>query len=74
LRRKDFSGPLTPIRILRNRIAHREPILAWNLARHHAAMRRLIQWLSPGAAARASIWTASPPSTGRRGSNCSVTD
>lgn len=51
LRRKDFSGPLTPIRILRNRIAHHEPILAWNLAQHHAAMRRLIQWLSPGAAA-----------------------
>jgi hypothetical protein len=51
LRRKDFSGPLTPIRILRNRIAHHEPILGWNLPQHHEAMRRLTGWLSPGAAA-----------------------
>jgi hypothetical protein len=50
LRRKDFSGPLTPIRILRNRIAHHEPILAWNLAQHHDAMIRLTGWLAPGAA------------------------
>lgn len=32
LRRKDFSRPLTPIRLLRNRIAHHEPILEWDLA------------------------------------------
>ncbi len=51
LRRKDFSGPLTPIRILRNRIAHHEPILEWNLPKHHDAMLRLTAWLSPAAAA-----------------------
>ncbi|WP_428486978.1 hypothetical protein [Rhodopila sp.] len=27
LPRKAFSGPLTPIRLLRNRIAHHEPVL-----------------------------------------------
>lgn len=31
LRRKDFSGPLAQIRILRNRIAHHEPIISWDL-------------------------------------------
>jgi len=51
LRRKDFSGPLTPIRLLRNRIAHHEPILAWNLLKHHDAMLRLTAFLSPEAAA-----------------------
>ncbi|HBK05085.1 MAG TPA: hypothetical protein DDZ81_04390 [Acetobacteraceae bacterium] len=50
LRRKDFSAPLTPIRILRNRIAHHEPVLSWNLPGHHQAMHRLTGWLSPGAA------------------------
>lgn len=50
LRRKDFSGALTPIRILRNRIAHHEPILDWNLPKHHDAMLRLTGWLSPAAA------------------------
>jgi hypothetical protein len=50
LRRKDFSAPLTPIRILRNRIAHHEPILAWNLPQHHAAMVRITFWLSASAA------------------------
>jgi hypothetical protein len=50
LRRKEFSGPLTPIRILRNRIAHHEPILGWNLPQHHEAILRLTGWLSPGAA------------------------
>lgn len=51
LRRKDFSAPLTPIRTLRNRIAHHEPIISWNLAKHHAKMVELIEWLSPAAAA-----------------------
>lgn len=51
LRRKDFSSPLTPIRVLRNRIAHHEPILGWNLPKHHDAMLRLTGWLSPAAAA-----------------------
>ena len=55
LRRKDFSGPLTPIRVLRNRIAHHEPVLHWNLPKHHAAIIRLTEWLSPAAAQ----WSAS---------------
>lgn len=50
LRRKDFSGPLTQIRILRNRIAHHEPILAWNLRKHYGTMLQLTGWLSPVAA------------------------
>jgi hypothetical protein len=51
LRRKDLSGPLTPIRLLRNRIAHHEPILTWDLPKHHDAMLRITAWLSPVAAA-----------------------
>ena len=51
LRRKELSGPLTPIRLLRNRIAHHEPILAWDLPKHHDAMLRITGWLSPPAAA-----------------------
>lgn len=50
LRRKDFSGPLRPIRTLRNRIAHHEPIIAWNLPSHHAKILELTEWLSPAAA------------------------
>jgi hypothetical protein len=50
LGRKDFSTPLTPIRILRNRIAHHEPILHWNLPKHHSKMLELVEWLSPAAA------------------------
>jgi hypothetical protein len=50
LRRKDFSGPLTPIRILRNRIAHHEPIIMWDLRKHHKKMAELTRWLSPAAA------------------------
>lgn len=50
LRRKDFSGPLAPIRVLRNRIAHHEPILHWNLPKHHGSIMRIIAWLSPAAA------------------------
>ena len=51
LRRKDLSGPLTQIRLLRNRIAHHEPILAWDLRKHHEGMLRITGWLSPAAAA-----------------------
>lgn len=51
LRRKDLSGPLAPIRVLRNRVAHHEPILAWNLPKHRDAMVRITGWLSPAAAA-----------------------
>jgi Abi-like protein len=50
LRRKSFSGPLAPIRTLRNRIAHHEPILMWNLGTHHARILELVEWLSLAAA------------------------
>lgn len=51
LRRKDFSGPLTPIRTIRNRIAHHEPIITWDLPGIHKRMVELTRWLSPAAAA-----------------------
>lgn len=50
LRHKDFSGPLSQIRALRNRIAHHEPILQWDLPRHHGNIVKLTGWLSPPAA------------------------
>jgi len=55
LSRKQLSRPLTPIRILRNRIAHHEPILHWDLPKHHGSMRQVTEWLSPAAAG----WCAS---------------
>lgn len=48
--RKELSGPLTPIRTIRNRVAHHEPILQWNLPKHYANMLQIIGWLSPPAA------------------------
>lgn len=51
LRRKDLSRPLTPIRVLRNRIAHHEPILHWNLPKHYDAILQVTGWLSAPAAA-----------------------
>jgi hypothetical protein len=50
LRRKDFSTPLKTLRTLRNRIAHHEPILRWNLPKHHDNAVKLTEWLSPAAA------------------------
>jgi hypothetical protein len=50
LARKQLSRPLTPIRLLRNRIAHHEPILHWDLRKHHGAMLEVTGWLSPAAA------------------------
>jgi hypothetical protein len=51
LRRKDFSGPLAPIRTLRNRIAHHEPIIhPWDLPKHYGKIIELTGWLSPSAA------------------------
>lgn len=50
LRRKDLSSPLRPIRTLRNRVAHHEPILQWNLPRHYANIMQITRWLSPAAA------------------------
>ena len=50
LRRKDFSGPLHPVRTIRNRIAHHEPILNWNLRKHYGNIVTMTEWLSPVAA------------------------
>ena len=55
LARKPLTRPLTPIRVLRNRVAHHEPILHWDLRKHHTAMLEITGWLSPAAAA----WCAS---------------
>lgn len=51
LRRKDLAAPLAPIRVLRNRVAHHEPVLHWDLPKHYGAMLRVTRWLSPAAAA-----------------------
>lgn len=50
LARKKLSAPLTPIRLLRNRIAHHEPILHWNLLKHRRNIGEVTQWLSPAVA------------------------
>ena len=50
LRRKDFSAPLTKIRLLRNRVAHHEPIVHWDLPKHYGNILQLTRWLSPAAA------------------------
>jgi hypothetical protein len=52
--RKDFSRPLTQIRLLRNRVAHHEPVLHWDLRKHHRSLREMTRWLSPAAFA----WSA----------------
>lgn len=50
LRRKDLSTPLASIRILRNRIAHHEPILYWQLQKKYSSIIEVTSWLSPHAA------------------------
>lgn len=55
LARKDFSAKLTQVRLLRNRIAHHEPILYWDLSKQHASMIELTRWLSPAM----DVWRAS---------------
>lgn len=50
LQRKDFAKPLKRLRTLRNRIAHHEPILKWNLPKHHNNILNITEWLSPTAA------------------------
>ncbi|MBN9464083.1 MAG: hypothetical protein DI624_00510 [Brevundimonas sp.] len=47
LSRKDFTARLTQVRLLRNRIAHHEPILYWNLPKLHQSMLEMTRWLSP---------------------------
>lgn len=48
--RKAFSSQLTPIRRLRNRIAHHEPILDQDLSKIHSNILQLTKCLSPAAA------------------------
>lgn len=50
LKRRELAEPLDRLRRLRNRIAHHEPILAWNLPKHHAKALEIIDLLSPPAA------------------------
>ena len=50
LQRKNFAAPLGPIRMLRNRVAHHEPILYWSLPKHYANIQQITRWLSPVAA------------------------
>lgn len=50
LSRKQLSRPLTPIRVLRNRVAHHEPILHWSLPKHHGQIVEVTNWLSPSVA------------------------
>lgn len=49
LRRKSLNTPLTQIRLLRNRIAHHEPILRFNLPDRYAKISEITRWLSPSA-------------------------
>lgn len=50
LRRKDFTKSLGAIRTLRNRLAHHETVLHWDLPKHYGNILQLITWLSPVAA------------------------
>lgn len=50
LRRKDFTRSLSPIRTLRNRLAHHETVLYWDLPKHYGNIVQMISWLSPVAA------------------------
>ena len=54
LTRRQAHGPLNELRILRNRIAHHEPIFMRNLTVDHARILEVIGWISPGIR----TWTA----------------
>lgn len=49
-KRKDLAEVCTQIRYLRNRIAHHEPILHWDLPKHHDKIVSLTRQLSPALA------------------------
>lgn len=59
-RRGHVNRKLNPLRQLRNRIAHHEPILHFDLARHHANILEILDWLNPAA----SQWAASQSTFG----------
>jgi hypothetical protein len=48
--RKSLSRPLAQIRSLRNRVAHHEPIIYWDLSKRYADIVQITEWLSPTAA------------------------
>lgn len=50
LRRKDFTRSLGAIRTLRNRLAHHETVLHWDLPKHYGNIMQMTAWLSPVAA------------------------
>ena len=50
LRRKDLSEPLARIRLIRNRIAHHEPVIHFNLPEEYGKFMQITRWLSPVAA------------------------
>ena len=59
-----IAQELRELRLLRNRIAHYEPIVALPLAQHYASITTLTGWLSPSAAAwiaNYSTWPALYP-------------
>lgn len=45
--RKVINRMIGPIRLIRNRIAHHEPILYYDLPKHHANIVTLTKWLCP---------------------------
>lgn len=45
--RKALHEPLTNLRNLRNRIAHYEPIITWDLGKRHRWALDVTRWLSP---------------------------
>lgn len=47
LERKQISGTLHPILKLRNRIAHYEPILSYNLPKMEQEISTIVQWIEP---------------------------
>lgn len=49
-KRQKVNAMLTPLRKLRNRVAHHEPILYFDLPKHHRNIMTLTSWLSPVAA------------------------
>ena len=50
LGRKDLATPLMKIRELRNRIAHHEPVVYWDLHKANRELLQVTRWLSPPAA------------------------
>ena len=42
-----MCDPISRIRKLRNRIAHHEPIIHWNLPKYHEEILKVTRWLSP---------------------------